>query len=118
MVSRSTWSGCGRWGMVSGAGAALLWFAMGIAAAAPPRYTFTDLGTLGGYQSFAYAINDDGTVVGSAGIPDTRSPPQNGDASLQRPFKYADGVMTQLNPSGGGYGFATAINASGVIVGW
>jgi probable HAF family extracellular repeat protein len=35
----------------------------------PPRYTVTDLGTLGGRYSYAYAINNWGVVAGGAATP-------------------------------------------------
>jgi uncharacterized membrane protein len=35
----------------------------------PPRYTVTDLGTLGGKYSYAYAINNWGVVAGGAATP-------------------------------------------------
>jgi probable HAF family extracellular repeat protein len=33
-----------------------------------PRYTVTDIGTLGGATSYAFAVSDTGTVVGSANV--------------------------------------------------
>jgi probable HAF family extracellular repeat protein len=65
---------------------------------ASPRYTVTDLGTLGGTLSFAMAINDRGWVDGFSTVP-------NGD---QHAFVWRDGVMTDLGTPGGpnsGLGF-------------
>jgi probable HAF family extracellular repeat protein len=58
-------------------------------AATDRRYSITDLGTLGGTESFAYAINDSSQVVGLSGI--------TGDASIHS-FLYSKGKMTDLYP--------------------
>lgn len=54
-----------------------------------PEYSITDLGTLGGSASFAFAINDSGEVVGSSRI--------GGDTQLHA-FLYRAGVLTDLYP--------------------
>ena len=80
------------------------------------RYFITDLGTLGGTQSFAYALNDLGQVVGQSWI--------TGDASSHS-FLYSNGKMTDLYPlnsQGVQTVGPTCINnagqiASGVIIG-
>jgi probable HAF family extracellular repeat protein len=71
-------------------------------------YSVTDLGTLGGEISTAYAINNSGTVVGVA-----RMTPS--DSSTDFPFVYSKGVMRAftLYP-----GSATGINSSGQITGF
>ena len=53
------------------------------------RYFLTDLGTLGGTQSFAYAVNDLGQVVGSSWIA--------GDTASHS-FLYSNGKMQDLYP--------------------
>ena len=53
------------------------------------RYFITDLGTLGGTESFAYAVNDYGQVVGTSRMP--------GDFTTHS-FLYANGKMTDLYP--------------------
>ena len=53
------------------------------------RYFVTDLGTLGGTQSFAYGINDSGQIVGFSWIA--------GDASGHS-FLYSNGRMADLYP--------------------
>jgi probable HAF family extracellular repeat protein len=53
------------------------------------KYFITDLGTLGGTQSFAYALNDFGQVVGQSSI--------TGDVS-NHSFLYSNGKMTDLYP--------------------
>ncbi len=58
-------------------------------AATARRYFITDLGTLGGTESFAYAINDSGQVVGLSTIA--------GDAAVHS-FLYSNGKVTDLYP--------------------
>jgi probable HAF family extracellular repeat protein len=59
------------------------------ASARHPLYRVTDLGALGGTQSFAYAMNDKGQVVGLSRLA--------GDAELHA-FLYSTGTMTDLSP--------------------
>ena len=54
-----------------------------------PKYFITDLGTLGGTQSFAYGINDSGQVVGYSWL--------TGDAGGDS-FLYSNGKMISLFP--------------------
>jgi probable HAF family extracellular repeat protein len=69
--------------------------------------TMHDLGTLGGSWSGAYAINNAGTVVGSAIVHD----------AVQHAFVYEHGTMTDLGVLGGTYSSAFAINAAGDVLG-
>ncbi len=76
----------------------------------------TDLGTLpGGNYSFAFGINDSGTVVGQA-----RTASGSG---AYRAFSYSNGTMADLNslttnlPAGFLLTDASAINSIGDIVG-
>lgn len=72
--------------------------------------TPTDLGTLGGDNSYAYAINGLGRVVGAA---------QNSSQSLRGFFKTSSGTMTELPPlTGGTSSCAYAVNSSGDAVGY
>jgi probable HAF family extracellular repeat protein len=76
-------------------------------------YTVTDLGTLGQYTSFAYAINNQGQIVGSSY-----------DASREsHAFLWQNGTLLDLNtlvPADSGWVLQSAqgINDSGQIVGW
>ncbi len=89
------------------------------ALAGTPLYSLTDLGTLGGAQSSANAINNLGAVVGSADLATTNS------FATHHAFLYTNGVITDLGVLGtysssretvdSSAGFA--INSSGDIVG-
>jgi probable HAF family extracellular repeat protein len=71
------------------------------------EYSVIDLGTLGGSTSTAYAVNNNGQVVGSANI--------QGDSHAD-PFTYSSGAMTDLFSSGSPYGgVAVALNNLGHI---
>jgi probable HAF family extracellular repeat protein len=66
-----------------------------------------DLGTLGGGESFANAINDAGEVVGSA---ETAS-------GFEHAFAYRNGTMQDLGTLGGYGSYANGIDDAGRIVG-
>ena len=71
----------------------------------------TDLGTLGGQNSFAYGINSSGLIVGSTST-------SNGSGAA---FIYSNGVMTDLttltaNLQGRTLGGAMGINDEGFIL--
>ena len=65
-----------------------------------PRYTVTDLGTLGGKSSVAYGINDSGSVAGVANLP----------GEMQRASLWRDGRIADLGTLGG---HSNANNANG-----
>jgi probable HAF family extracellular repeat protein len=69
--------------------------------------TYTDLGTLGGTNSNANAINDAGQIVGGS---------DNGSGQFHA-FTYASGTMSDLGTLGGDRSEAFGINNHGVIVG-
>jgi probable HAF family extracellular repeat protein len=69
----------------------------------------TDLGTLGGTESQAYAINSRGAVVGYSQTA--------GDASIH-PFLYEAGSMRDLGTLGRAEGRAVDISNNGVVVGY
>jgi probable HAF family extracellular repeat protein len=70
----------------------------------------TDLGTAG-TTSYAYAINDSGTVVGNTFDPTT---------SNSTAFEDSNGTMTSLGSLQGadGSSFASGVNSSGAVVGY
>jgi probable HAF family extracellular repeat protein len=74
------------------------------------KFTYQDLGTLGGTDSSAYGINDNGWVVGSSNI----------DTEMPRAFLWtpSDGMkdLGTLIP-GYGYSWASSINNVGKVVG-
>jgi probable HAF family extracellular repeat protein len=61
-------------------------------AQAAVRYRITDLGTLGGPNSFSYSINATGQVVGSSQI---------AASGPYQAFLYGSGAMTDLGTLGG-----------------
>jgi probable HAF family extracellular repeat protein len=68
----------------------------------------TNLGTLGGVSSAAWAINRRGTIVGSSTLP--------GNESIHA-FVYQDGTMRDLGAMGGRHSWAFDINDHGLAVG-
>ncbi len=72
------------------------------------QYTLIELPSPLGGQVRAFDINDNGEVVG-----DMQDP-----AGVSRGFHYLNGVMTDIGTLGGTITHATAINNSGVIVGY
>ena len=78
-----------------------------------------DLGTLGGNESFATSLNNEGIVVGAAAntIPDPVS--LIGFFGTQtRAFLWRNGVMHDLGTLGGPDAFALAVNERGQVVGY
>jgi len=75
--------------------------------------TMTDIGTLGGDNSTARAINDKGQIVGWSDLPGHYfpSPPEHA-------FLYSGGAMTDIGTLGGSRSDALGINANEQIVGW
>jgi probable HAF family extracellular repeat protein len=67
----------------------------------------TDLGTLGGSDSFAAGVNEFRQVVGVRLTPD----------APQRAFLYSDGTMIDLGTLGGGESYAAGVNELGQVVG-
>lgn len=86
--------------------------ALALAPIAPSRaatlYHLTDLGTLGGPDSWADAINASGTVVGGSATLPAGSPAMA--------YAYAGGAMSGLGTLGG-LSLAMDINNAGVVVG-
>ena len=71
------------------------------------QYDVTDLGTLGGDKSMAYAINNTGQVIGTSSGPD----------GTFHPFLWHSGTMTDLRDLGAAFHGVTDINDHGQIVG-
>lgn len=77
-------------------------------------YTFTDLGTLGGTNSYAYGINDVGQVVGYSYASSYTSRNASGHA-----FLWDGGSMTDLGIHDGTvFSAAYGINNDGLVVGY
>jgi probable HAF family extracellular repeat protein len=82
----------------------------GALAAPPPGWGSIDLGTLGGTQSHAWAVNAAGEVVGDSTTAD--------DLATHAFSWTAAGGMHDLGTLGGTYSSATAVNTSGQIAGY
>jgi probable HAF family extracellular repeat protein len=81
----------------------------GGATATSPSVTAIDLGTLGGTNSYAIAMNDSGQVVGWSRTA--------GDAA-DHAFSWTQaGGLVDLGTLGGSYSYAYAVNDSGQVVG-
>jgi probable HAF family extracellular repeat protein len=76
-------------------------------ALAGPAYTVTDLGTLGGSESYGYGINSAGQVTGESTTSD----------GLVRAFLYSNGTMTDLGSLGGAESAGRGINDAGQVTG-
>lgn len=75
---------------------------------ADPLYHVTDLGTLGGAESDARAINNAGQVTGYADL-------GNGQSHA---YLYSNGHMNDLGTLGGPTSVGMALNASGAVAGY
>jgi probable HAF family extracellular repeat protein len=73
-----------------------------------PASSVLDLGTFGGLESWAYGLNDNGFVVGSADLPD----------GTYHAFVWDGAEKTDLGTLGGSYSLAYGINDAGVVVGF
>jgi probable HAF family extracellular repeat protein len=87
---------------------ALLFLAMARPALASATYTITDLGA----NTFPYAINDSGTVVGYVTYPAARN-----SASYNRAFVRINGIHNEIGTLGGKSSEARAVNNSNQVVG-
>jgi probable HAF family extracellular repeat protein len=76
-------------------------------ASAGTQYVITDLGTVGGGESYPYAINNAGQVVGQSG---TAGP-------YGHAFLWEDGTMQDLTVTGNN-SLANGVNEHGRVVGW
>ena len=75
------------------------------------RSQLTDIGTLGGSESWAYGINDSDVVVGGSGV--------TGDTGVKKAFIYRNGAISPLGATlGGEASFAFDINNNDQVVGY
>jgi len=90
--------------------AAVFALTLATAQAAAPRYQLTDLGTLGGRDSFAAAVNRSGLIVGNSATTENYWP--------RRAFAYVGGVMSDLGAlRDDGDSQANAVNDAGTACG-
>jgi len=82
-------------------------------AQSPPRYTVTDLGSLGGEESAAAGLNNKGQIVGGA---DTAARGK-GPEYITYVFLWENGRMRRLPALNGSHAYATAINDAGQMAG-
>lgn len=94
---------------IATAGAALLALGTAGSANAVSLYSITDLGTLGGLETYAYGINNAGQVVGQSSI--------NGNGQ-SRAFLWENGAISELaNLGNNSFSSARDINDKGQVVG-
>jgi len=75
----------------------------------------TDLGTLGGKNSLAERVNDNGVVIGST---ESSTAPAD-QVTSRRAFQWKNGKIAELPPLASGQGsFALDLNNQGVVVGY
>jgi len=92
-------------GLILVAGAAL--------AQSPPRYTVTDLGSLGGVECAGTGLNDKGQVVGGA---DTARHGK-GPEFITNVFVWQGGRMRAVPGLDGSHAYVVAVNDAGQMVG-
>ncbi len=90
--------------IVAGAALAITTNAFG---ADVPKYRIVDIGTLGGVETYAEAINDKGQVTGGS---------NTADGSMHA-FLYRNGRIRDLGTLGGGSSFGNDVNALGQVTG-
>ncbi len=82
-------------------------------AQAPPRYTVTDLGSLGGQECAATGLNNKGQVVGGA---DTARHGK-GPEFITNVFVWQNGRMKAVPGLDGSHAFVVAVNDAGLMAG-
>lgn len=93
---------------------ALAFGLLAAAGAAAQTYTVTDLGSLGSYDTFAFAVSDSSRVAGYSYVPLVPGP-----GNTRHAFLWYQGQMQDLGVlPGGTYSWATDINEAGQVCGF
>jgi len=94
-------------------GMAFTYFAGAASAQTAPRYTVTDLGSLGGVECAATALNDKGQVVGGADTARHGKGPEN----VTNVFVWQGGRMRAVPGLDGSHAYVDAVNRAGQMTG-
>lgn len=87
---------------------------LGVSSAGAQTYTVTDLGSLGTFDTFAFAVNDSSRVAGYSYVPLVPGP-----GFTRHAFLWQKGVMQDLGLlPGGTYSWGTDINEVGQVSGF
>ena len=78
-----------------------------------PRYVVTDLGSLGGIECAATALNDKGQVVGGADTAKHGKGPEN----ITNVFVWQNGRMRAVPGLDGGHAYVVSVNGAGQMAG-
>jgi len=92
---------------------ALVMIAGSATAQSPPRYTVTDLGSLGGEESVSSGLNNKGQIVGGA---DTAARGK-GPEFITYVFLWEKGKIRRLAGLNGSHAYVTALNDAGQMAG-
>ena len=93
---------------------AILWLVLPTSAVAQAIYSITDIGTLGGDNSFPIWVTNSGEVVGYS---DTGQFDSSG-SPIDHAFRWRKGVIQDLGTLGGNNSFATGANNEGQVAGF
>ena len=85
-----------------------------VSATAAPKYSITEIPTLGGLNASASGVNERGQVIGTSDVTFF----SNGVNPIYHPFPYSNGVILDLGTLGATNAWAAAINSRGQVAGY